>query len=235
MAYDPAFAFELAVIIRDGIKRMYEDGESIFYYISVMNENYAMPPMPTARGTKEGILKGLYKFKPAQNKKAKLRAQLIGSGAILNEALKAQQILAEKYNVHADVWSATSYKNLYVDALDCERWNLLHPCDEPRVPYLTSCLQDGPNTIVAASDYVKALPESISRWVPGDLICLGTDGFGRSAGRKDLRDFFEVDARYITLATLTGLAREGKLKWEIVQKAVVELEIDPDKPNPFTV
>jgi pyruvate dehydrogenase E1 component len=235
VAYDPAYAFELAVIIRDGMKRMYEDGESIFYYISVMNENYAMPPMPSTPGVKEGILKGLYKFKPAEKPKAKLRATLLGSGTILNEALKAQKLLAENYNVQADVWSATSYKNLYVDALDCERWNLLHPTVEPRVPYLTQCLQDGPDVIVAASDYVKALPESISRWAPGDLICLGTDGFGRSDNRGALRNFFEVDARYITLATLTGLAREGKIKWNVVKKAVVDLGIDPDKPNPFTV
>jgi pyruvate dehydrogenase E1 component len=235
VAYDPAYAFELAVIIRDGMKRMYEDGESIFYYISVMNENYAMPPMPSTPGVKEGILKGLYKFKAAGKPKAKLRATLLGSGTILNEALKAQKLLAENYNVQADVWSATSYKNLYVDALDCERWNLLHPTVEPRVPYLTQCLQDGPDVIVAASDYVKALPESISRWAPGDLICLGTDGFGRSDNRGALRNFFEVDARYITLATLTGLAREGKIKWDVVKKAVVDLGIDPDKPNPFTV
>jgi pyruvate dehydrogenase E1 component len=239
VAYDPAFAFELAVIVRDGMKRMYEDGEHIFYYLTVMNENYVMPPMPSTPGVKEGILKGLYQFKPAaqssKGPKAKLRATLLGSGTIMNEALKAQQLLAEKYNVHADVWSATSYKNLYVDALDCERWNLLHPTQEPRVPYVTQCLQDGPDVIVAASDYVKALPESISRWVPGDLICLGTDGFGRSAGREDLRDFFEVDARYITLATLTGLARAGKIKWDVVKKAVGDLGINPDKPNPITV
>ena len=235
MAYDPAYAYELAVIIQDGIKRMYEDGESIFYYLTVMNENYAMPAMPDTPGIKEGILKGLYQFKPAAKKSAKLRAQILGSGTILNEAVKAQEILAEKYNVHADVFSTTSYKNLYVDALDCERWNLLHPTEEKRVPYVTQCLQDGPDVIVAASDYVKALPESISRWVPGEFICLGTDGFGRSAGRVALRDFFEVDARYITLATLTGLAREGKLEWGIVEKAVIDLGINPDKPNPFTV
>ena len=239
VAYDPAFAYELAVIIRDGIKRMYQDGEDIFYYISVMNENYIMPPMPSTPGTREGILKGLYQYSSggssSKGAKTKLSAQLIGSGAILNEAIKAQKILAEKYNVNASVWSATSYKNLYVDALDCERWNLLHPTETPRVPYVTQCLQDGPNTIVAASDYVKALPESISRWVPGEFVCLGTDGFGRSAGRADLRDFFEVDARYITLAALTGLAREGKIKRDVVQKAIVDLGIDADKPNPFTV
>jgi pyruvate dehydrogenase E1 component len=242
VAYDPAFAYELAVIIRDGIRRMYENGENIFYYISVMNENYVMPPMPSTpsvEAVKEGILKGLYKFKPAakSNSKgnAKLSAQLLGSGTILNEVLKAQEILAEKYNVHADVWSATSYKNLYVEALDCERWNIHHPGETPREAYITSCLKDGASTVVAASDNVKALPETVSRWVPGEFICLGTDGFGRSAGRADLREFFEVNANYITLATLTGLAREGKIKWDVVKKAVGELGIDPEKPNPVTV
>lgn len=235
VAYDPAFAFELAVIIRDGIRRMYEEQEDVFYYISVMNENYPMPPMPSTPGTREGILKGLYKFNPAPRPTAKLRAQIIGSGAILNEVLKAQAILIEKYNVHADVWSATSYKNLYVDALDCERWNLLHPTETARVPYITECLKGGPSTIVAASDNVKALPETISRWVPGEFMVLGTDGFGRSAGRVDLRNFFEVNANYITLATLVGLAREGKIKPEVAQKAVAELGIDPEKPNPITV
>lgn len=235
VAYDPAYAYELAVIIQDGIKRMYEDGEDIFYYLTVMNENYAMPPMPETPTVKEGILKGLYQFKPAAKKRAKLRARLLGSGTILNEALKAQEILAEKYNVHADVWSATSYKNLYVDALDCERWNTLHPAEEPRVPYVTECLQDGPEVVVAASDYVKAMPETIARWVPGEFLCLGTDGFGRSAGRTDLRDFFEVDAKHIVLTTLTGLARNGEIKKSVVEKAIKELGIDPDKPNPLTV
>jgi pyruvate dehydrogenase E1 component len=235
IAYDPAYAYELAVIIQDGIRRMYVEQEDVYYYLTVMNENYVMPPMPSTPGVKEGILKGLYQLQPADKPKAKLRATLLGSGTILNEALEAQKILAEKYNVHADVWSATSYKSLYVDALDCERWNLLHPTEEPRVPYVTECLQSGPDVIVAASDYVKALPESISRWVPGEFVCLGTDGFGRSDNRGALRDFFEVDARYITLATLTGLARKGKLDWDIVKRAVTDLGIDADKPNPITV
>jgi pyruvate dehydrogenase E1 component len=235
VAYDPAFAYELAVIIQDGIRRMYVEQESVFYYLTVMNENYAMPPMPSTPGVKEGILKGLYQLKTADKPKAKLRAKLLGSGTILNEALKAQKILAEKYSVHADVWSATSYKNLYTDALDCEHWNLLHPTEAARVPYVTQCLEGGPDVVVAASDYVKALPESISRWVPGEFICLGTDGFGRSDNRGALRDFFEVDARYITLATLTGLARVGKLDWDVVKRAVTELNINAEKPNPVTV
>jgi pyruvate dehydrogenase E1 component len=231
MAYDPAFAYEIAVIIQEGIRRMYADGESIFYYLTLMNEPYLMPAMP--EGVAEGILKGLYRVKAAENKKAQLRAQLFGSGAILNEALKAQALLEEKYGVAADVWSITSYKELYRDGHEVERWNRLHPLEPPRVPYVTSCLQDAPGVCVAASDYVKALPDSISRWFPRPLVSLGTDGFGRSDSRRALRDFFEVDARHITLATLAALRQEKKLKPEVVQKAMQDLEISPEKVNPM--
>jgi len=230
-AYDPAFAYEIAVIIQDGIRRMYKDGENIFYYITVMNEPYAMPPMPA--GVKDGILKGMYKFRASENKKSKLRAQLFGSGAILREALQAQEILREKYGVSADVWSVTSYKALYTDGIDAERWNLLHSGENPRVPYVSQCLADSDGVLVAASDYLKALPNLISRWTPRRLASLGTDGFGRSESRAALRDFFEVDARFIALATLYELFREGKIESAIVQKAVKELEINPDKPNPL--
>ena len=230
-AYDPAFAYEIAVIIQDGIRRMYKDGESIFYYITVMNEPYAMPPMPA--GVEDGILKGMYKFRASENKKSKLRAQLFGSGAILREALKAQEILGEKYGVSADVWSVTSYKALYTDGIDTERWNLLHSGEKPRVPYVSQCLADSDGVLVAASDYLKALPNLISRWTPRRLASLGTDGFGRSEGRAALRDFFEVDARFITLATLYELFRDGKIESAAVQKAVKDLGIDIDKPNPL--
>ena len=162
-----------------------------------------------------------------------MRAQLFGSGAILREALKAQEILGEKYGVSADVWSVTSYKALYTDGIDAERWNLLHSGEKPRVPYVTQCLADSDGVLVAASDYLKALPNLISRWTPRRLASLGTDGFGRSESRAALRDFFEVDARFITLATLYELFREGKIESEIVQKAVKELEINLDKPNPL--
>ncbi len=230
-AYDPAFAFEIAVIIQDGIRRMYKDGENIFYYITVMNEPYAMPAMPT--GVENGILKGMYKFRASENKKSKLRAQLFGSGAILREALKAQEILGEKYGVSADVWSVTSYKALYTDGIDAERWNLLHAGEKPRVPYVSECLADADGVLVAASDYLKALPNLISRWTPRRLASLGTDGFGRSESRAALRDFFEVDARFITLATLYELFREGNIESALVQKAVKDLEINLDKPNPL--
>jgi pyruvate dehydrogenase E1 component len=230
LSYDPAYAYEIAVIIQEGIRRMFDDGESIFYYLTLMNENYPMPAMPD--GVADGILKGMYRLKASENQRARLHAQLLGSGAILNEALKAQKILEEQYDVAADVWSVTSYKELYRDGHDAERWNRLHPSEAPRLPYVTECLGDAPGVLVAASDYVKALPDSISRWCPRQLVSLGTDGFGRSESRSALRDFFEVDARHITLATLGELLREGKIKSQTVEKAMKDLEIDPEKPNP---
>ncbi len=234
LTYDPAFAYELAVIIRDGIRRMYEEQESIFYYLTVGNENYPMAPLPAGDRVKEGILKGMYKFKKSEKKKAKLHAQLFGSGAILNEALKAQQFLEERYDIAADVWSVTSYKELRRDGLEVERWNLLHPGEEPRRPYVTECLADEPGVFVATSDYMKALPDSIARWSPKPIVSLGTDGFGRSDTRKALRDFFEIDYRYVALGVLTSLLKEDKIKLDVVNAAMEELEINPDKLNPMT-
>ncbi len=230
LAYDPAYAYEIAVIVDDGIRRMYKEGESIFYYITVMNEPYVMPPMPG--DVKAGILKGMYKFKPAANKKAKLRAQLLGSGAILNEVLRAQEILEKNYGVVADVWSVTSYKCLYTDGIEAERWNRLHPDETPRVPYVKQCLGEEQGVLVAASDYLKTLPAMISRWLPRRMAVLGTDGFGRSEGRASLRDFFEVDSRFVVLATLHELAQEGLVGEAAVQNAMKDLGINPDKPNP---
>ena len=230
LAYDPAYAYEIAAIIEDGIRRMYVDGESVFYYITVMNEPYVMPPMP--EGVKDGILKGMYKFKAATNKKAKLRAQLFGSGAILNEALQAQDILEKNYGVAADVWSVTSYKCLYTDGIETERWNRLHPGEKPRVPYVTQCLQGAQGVLVAASDYLKTLPNMVAKWMPRRLASLGTDGFGRSEGRASLREFFEVDARFIALATLHELAQEGQIEESVVEKAIADLGIDSEKSNP---
>jgi pyruvate dehydrogenase E1 component len=230
LAYDPAFAYEIAVIIQDGIRRMHQAQESVYYYLTVMNEPYAMPSMP--EGAREGILKGMYKFKASENTKAKRQAQLLGSGAILNEALKAQKLLEERYDVATDVWSVTSHKVLYNDGHDADRWNMLHPTEPPRVPYVTSCLANTQGVIVAASDYVKALPDSIGRWCPRPIVSLGTDGFGRSDSRAALRDFFEVDARFIVLATLSALVREKKLRSEVVEKAIKDLDINPKKANP---
>jgi pyruvate dehydrogenase E1 component len=209
---------------------MYIDQESIFYYLTVMNEQYPMPAMP--EGAREGILKGLYRFRATSLPKARARAQLFGSGAILPEVIKAQEILEEKYNVGADVWSVTSYSELYRDGHACERWNMLHPGQPERVPYVTQCLKDAPGVLVAASDYVKALPDSIDKWLPRPLNALGTDGFGRSENRASLREFFEVDYRYVILATLGALARDGKIDAGTVQQALKTHNINPEKPNP---
>jgi pyruvate dehydrogenase E1 component len=232
-AYDPTFAYELAVIIQDGIRRMAVEHEDIYYYLTVGNENYAMLPMPAGEGVREGILRGLYQVRPTDLPDAPLRAQLLGSGSILNEAFKAQTILAERYGVGADVWSVTSYKELRRDGLEAERWNLLNPGQPPRLPYFTAALQDAPGAIVAASDYVKTLPDSIARWAPRPMVSLGTEGFGRSESRDRLRDFFEVDARYIALAALSSLAHAGQLPLSTVEQAMRDLEIDPQKPNPL--
>ncbi len=241
VAYDPAFAYELAIIVQDGIRRMYVNGEDIFYYVTVMNEQWEQPEKPG--DVREGILKGMYRFRAGQKtngqkkdskkKDGGLRADLLGSGAIMLEVIKAADILEEKYGVACDVWSVTSYKELYKDGNACQRWNMLHPAETPRVPYVSQQLKDSQGVLVAASDYVKALPESISQWMPRPLIALGTDGFGRSEGRRQLRDFFEVDAKHIVLAALSGLMRDGKLKAADVQKAIAELGINPEKADPF--
>jgi len=230
-AYDPAFAYELAVLIREGIKRMYEEQRNEFFYITVMNENYAMPPMP--EGVKDGIIKGMYKYKASSKKSSKIKAQLFGSGTILNEVLKAQEVLKKDYNISADVWSVTSYKELRRDALDVERWNMLNPTKKKKVSYISQILKNEEGVFVAASDYVKALPDSIAKWIPGQLTSLGTDGFGRSESREALRDFFEVDHRHIVFATLGALANDGKVKTEILEKAKKLLNIKSDKPNPI--
>ena len=230
VSYDPAFAYEIAVIIEDGIKRMYVDQESIFYYLTVMNEQYAMPEMP--KGARDGILKGMYKFRAASKPNAERRAQLFGSGAILPEVIKAQEILESKYDVAADVWSVTSYTELYREGHASERWNMLHPGGAQRVPYVSQCLKDAPGVFIAASDYVKAMPDTIDRWLPRPMTVLGTDGFGRSETRASLREFFEVDYRYVIVATLAALARDGKIDASIVGQAIKAHNINPEKSNP---
>jgi len=209
---------------------MYQDQEDIFYYLTVMNEQYEHPPMP--QGSKDGILKGMYVCKPTAQPQAKLRAQLFGSGAILTEAIKAQQILEEQYHIGADVWSVTSYVNLYRDGHACERWNRLHPTQPARVPYVTQATKDAPGVFVSASDYLKVLPDSIDRWLPRKLQALGTDGFGRSDSRAALRNFFEVDARFIVLATLYALLQDKQIEASVVEQAIKDLNINTEKPNP---
>ena len=229
LSYDPAFAYEIAVIIEDGIRRMYVNGESVFYYLTVMNEQYEMPAMPD--GARDGILRGLYRLSRSSKKKAKARAQLLGSGAILREVIKAQEILESMYDIAADVWSVTSYQELYRDGHAADRWNRLHPGQSPRVPHVTQCLGETDGVIVAASDYVRALPDAIDRWMPRRLTSLGTDGFGRSESRAALRDFFEVDARFIVASTLSALLDDGKVSEVVVKKALADMEIDPERPG----
>ncbi len=230
--YDPTFAYELAVIIKDGMHRMYENQEDIFYYLTVMNESYRMPPMP--EGVEEGILKGIYKYSVSDNKKSKLKVHLFGSGTILNEAIRAQKILEEKYNVSADVWSVTSYKELYMDATASERVNMLNP-DKKVTPYISKVLENETGVFIAASDYLKALPAMITKWIPGEFYFLGTDGFGRSDGRYQLREFFEVDYKYIVVSALYALSKENKLKTCEVEKAIQDFKLNPDKLNPVKV
>jgi pyruvate dehydrogenase E1 component len=229
--YDPAFAYEIAVIIQDGIRRMYELGEDHFYYLTVCNENYAHPPMPED-DIHEGIIRGLYRYKSADTGPAKVT--LFGSGPILNEATRAQAILAEKYGVAADVWSVTSYNELRRDALAVERWNRLHPAEAQKTPYLLNALGDVDMPIIAASDYMKIVPDQIAPWLPGRLTSLGTDGFGRSENREHLRRFFEVDAASIASAALASLARWGRFDPKRAQEAVRELGLDPESADPVT-
>jgi pyruvate dehydrogenase E1 component len=234
--YDPAYAYEIAVIIRDGLERMYEKREDIFYYITLYNENYPMPHKPA--GVDEGILKGLYRLKPApeagpEGQPARPHVHLLGSGSVLAEALRAQQILAERYGVAADVWSATSYKQLRNEALETDRWNMLHPGEEPRKPYVTGLFEGDQDPVIAMSDYLKLVPDQIARWLPNRLFSLGTDGFGRSETREALRRFFEIDAECVVLAALHQLARRGTIDAAVARRAVDELGIDPEKANPL--
>jgi pyruvate dehydrogenase E1 component len=226
ITYDPAYVYELAVIVQDGLRRMYEEGEDHFYYITMYNEDYAMPAMPEGEGVREGILRGIYKFKATEKGAAK--AQLFGSGPILNEVLRAQQILAEKYNIAADIWSVTSYNELRRDCLDVERWNRLHPAAKERVPFVVEALGGAAGPIVAASDYMKSLPDSLAPWLGARLVSLGTDGFGRSDNREHLRRHFEVDAESIVAATLSKLAREGVVKPKVAEKAFEELGLSTE-------
>jgi pyruvate dehydrogenase E1 component len=230
LTYDPGFAYEIAVIIRDGLRRLYAEGEEYFYYLTLYNENYEMPEMP--HGAEEGILKGLYKFRAADKGKTH-KAHIFGSGPLLREALKAQQLLAEQFDVSADIWSATSYKLLRGDALNTKRWNMLHPLLPPKKSYLESLLQNEEGVFVAVSDYMKMVPDQIAPWVPGGLTTLGTDGFGRSDTRPNLRRFFEVDAETTAIATLYALYQKGALPAQTVDAAIKKLGVNPDKSFPF--
>jgi pyruvate dehydrogenase E1 component len=227
-AYDPAFAYELGVIVREGIRRMWDVGEDVFYYITLYNENWTQPPLP--EGVEDGILRGLYECRPASGEGR--RVQILGSGSILHQALRAAELLAERFGVAADVWSATSFQQLRADCLRVERHNRLHPGAEPEVPYLVRQLADAPGPIVAATDYVKAVPDLVARWIERPYVVLGTDGFGRSDTREALRTYFEVSPEQIAYAALVGLQQTGEATADELQTALGELGIDPERPDP---
>jgi pyruvate dehydrogenase E1 component len=231
MAYDPAFAYELAVIVKEGIRRMFVEQEDLMYYITVLNEKYAMPEMP--ENIEEGIIKGMYKFRKTRKRKGP-KVHLLGSGAILNEAIRAADILENDYDIRADVWSVTSYKALYDDARETERWNRLNTGagKNAKKTYIEQCFENDEEMCIAANDYVKALPMTVCRWFPGILTVLGTDGFGRSDNRRALRDHFEVDDRHIAYAALHSLYTSKKIKKETLTKAAKDLKIVSDKMNP---
>jgi len=228
-AYDPAFAYEIAIIVQDGIRRMYQLQEDRFYYLTLYNENYPMPAMPEGLNP-EGVLKGIYRFQAAPEGKPVVH--LFGSGPILNEAVRAQKILADRYEVAADVWSVTSYNELRRDALAAERWNRLHPGQAPRVPYIVEALEGAEGPIVAATDYMKVVADQVAPWLPGRMETLGTDGFGRSDNREYLRRHFEVNAESIATAALSRLARDGRFDMERAKAAFGELGVDTEKIDP---
>jgi pyruvate dehydrogenase E1 component len=231
VAYDPAYAYELAVIVQDGMRRMYQDQASVFYYITCMNENYTHPAMPA--GSAEGIVKGMYRLR--SDGPGELRVTLFGSGTILREVLAAADLLEKDHGVRADVYSVTSFSELRRDALEVERWNLLHADQPPREPYLQQVLAPSTGPYVAATDYIKTVADQIRQWVPGRYAVLGTDGFGRSDSRAELRRFFEVDRHYVVIAALKALADEGKVQLKAVREAMQAFGIDAEKPNPLSV
>ena len=228
-AYDPAYGYEVAVILQEGMRRMYDEKEDVIYYVTVQNENYPMPDMP--EGAKEGILKGMYRVRePDEGGEA--QAHLFGSGSILNEAMRAQQILEGDYGVPTEVWSVTGYRQLYEEGMDVERWNLLHPEEKPRAPHVSQCVEGSEGAFVMASDFVKAVPNSVARWMPHPPVVLGTDGYGRSDSREALRRHFEISAEMVAFVALSDLARQGKAKSKVVREALGKLKIDPDAVNP---
>jgi pyruvate dehydrogenase E1 component len=233
VSYDPTFAYELAVIIHDGMRRMYVEQEDVFYYLTVMNENYAHPSMP--KGAEAGIVKGMYLFSEDKTKAKEPKVQLLGSGTILREAIAAAELLKKDFGVASDIWSVTSFTELRREGLDCERWNMLHPEAQARVSYVEQCLSGQDSPVIAVTDYMRSFADQIRGFLPKHYKVLGTDGFGRSDTRKKLRQFFEVDRYYITVAALKALADEGTIKASEVSKAIKLYNINPDKPNPTTV
>jgi pyruvate dehydrogenase E1 component len=229
ISYDPTFSYEVAVIVHDGLRRMYEQQEDVFYYITLMNENYEHPAMPD--GAEAGILNGMYLLKDGGGDKKAPRVQLLGSGTILREVIAAADLLAD-FGVNADVWSVPSFTELRREGLDADRWNMLHPTEAPRRSYVETCLAERQGPVVAATDYMKAFADQIRPFVPRRYRVLGTDGFGRSDYRRKLRSFFEVDRRFVAVAALKALADEGTVPARTVADAIKKYELDPAKPNP---
>lgn len=233
VSYDPTFAYELAVIMQDGLRRMYQEQEDVYYYITVMNENYPHPEMP--KGAEQGILQGMYLFRNGGKQRSKLHVQLLGSGTILREVIAAAEILEKDYKVSADIWSVTSFNQLRREALAVSRYNLLHPDEPARLSYVETCLKDREGPVIASTDYMKIVADQIREFIPGRYFVLGTDGFGRSDTREKLRQFFEVDRHYVVIAALKALADEGKIPSSQVTKAIRTFAIDPDKPEPVKI
>jgi len=231
ISYDPTFAYELAVIIHSGLRRMYQLKEKVFYYITVMNENYAHPAMP--KGCEEGIIKGIYCLEEGEERGHKV--QLMGSGTILREVIAAAELLRKDYKVNADIWSVTSVNELARDGRECARWNRLHPTKKARAGYLETQLQGHKGPAIIATDYTQTYAEQIREFIPMNFTTLGTDGFGRSDTRENLRVFFEVNRYHVAVAALKALADEGAIENKVVQQAIRKYGVDPDKPNPITV
>jgi pyruvate dehydrogenase E1 component len=233
ISYDPTFSYEVAVIIHDGLRRMVAEQEDVFYYLTVMNENYAHPAMPA--GAEAGILKGMYLFSSAEGGRKNPRVQLLGSGTILREVIAAAELLKADFGVAADVWSCPSFTELRRDGMAADRWNLLHPEAKPRTAYVTQCLEGRTGPVVAATDYMRIFADQIRPWVPRRYTVLGTDGFGRSDTREQLRRFFEVNRHYVAVAALKALAEEGAIPAVTVSQAIAKYGIDPERPAPWTV
>ena len=231
-AYDPTFAYEMAVIIHSGMKKMYCEQQNVFYYFTAMNENYSHPAMP--EGAEEGIIKGLYLFSKGNHKK-KLRVNLMGSGAIFREVIAAAELLEKDFNVAADIWGAPSFNELRRDAVDCTRWNILHPEAEPKVPYISEVLTDNSAPYIAATDFIRSYPDQVREWIPGNYTVLGTDGYGRSDTRVALRRHFEVNRYYVAVAALKALADQDKIPASKVSEAIAKYEIDADRGNPINL
>ena len=231
VSYDPTFAYELAVIIHSGLKRMYQMKENVFFYISVMNENYHHPALP--KGSEEGIVKGIYCLEEGEEKG--LKVQLMGSGTILREVIAAGELLKNDFDINADIWSVTSVNELAREAKACTRWNQLHPTKKARQGYLETQLRGRKGPVIISTDYIRAYSEQIREYVPSRFVSLGTDGFGRSDTRENLRIFFEVNRFYIVVAALKALSDDGEIDSKVVQQAIAKYDIDPEKPNPVTV